>query len=317
MTYLLFFLGFVALVKGAGLLVDGAASIALRLRVSDLVVGMTVVAFGTSTPELFVSLLATLGGSGGIAIGNIVGSNTANILLVLGVAAVIRPLRVSSGTVRREMPFGLLASVALVLVAGDAFLDGAAEGLVGRADGLLLLCFFAIFVYYAASIARNIEGMESLASTHTLPRSLLLVAAGLTGLTLGGKWIVDGAVAISRAFALDETIVGLTVVALGTSLPELATSIVAARRGNTDIAIGNVVGSNIFNILLVLGVTAAVRPLPFPTANAVDLGVMIGANLLLLAAMFLGRRNTLGRWEGGVLLAGYLVYIAATFAGAR
>lgn len=317
MTYLLFVLGFVALVKGASLLVDGAASIARYLRVSDLVVGMTVVAFGTSTPELFVSLLAALRGSGGIAIGNVIGSNTANILLVLGIAAVIRPLRVSPGTVRREMPFGLLASVALVLVAGDAFFDGAAEGLVGRADGLLLLCFFAIFVYYAASIARDIEGMESLVSTHTLPRSLFLVAAGLAGLTLGGKWIVDGAVAISRAFGLEQTVVGLTIVALGTSLPELATSAVAARRGNTDIAIGNVVGSNIFNIFLVLGITAAVRPLPFHAANAVDLGVMIGANVLLLAGMFLGRRNTLDRWEGGALLAGYVVYLAATLLGAR
>lgn len=320
MIYVLFVLGFVALVKGADLLVDGAASVARRLHVSDLVIGMTVVAFGTSTPELFVSLLAALRGSADIAIGNIVGSNIANILLILGVSALIRPLVVSRGTVQREMPFGLLASFALVFVAGDALFDGAPEGMIGRADGLLLLCFFVIFIYYAASIAKKkIEGAESLvpAHEHSITRSLLLIAAGLAGLTLGGRWIVDGAVAIARVFDVSEAVVGLTVVAVGTSLPELATSVVAAWRGNTDIAIGNVVGSNIFNLFFVLGVTATVRPLPFHATNTVDLVVMIAANLLLFAGLFLGRRNILYRWEGVTLLTSYVVYIAATLARTR
>jgi cation:H+ antiporter len=315
-TYLLFFLGFVALVKGASLLVDGASSIARRLNVSDFVIGMTVVAFGTSTPELFVSLLAALHGNPDIAIGNIVGSNIANILLVLGVSALVRPLKASPGTVTREMPFALLASLALVFAAGDAFLDGAPEGTVARADGLLLLCFFAIFLYYSASIAKNLERMETLAPTpgYALSRSLLLVAAGLVGLTLGGTWIADGAVAIAHEFGMSEAVVGLTVVALGTSLPELATSTVAAWRGNPEIAVGNVLGSNILNVFFVLGVTAAVRPLPLHPGNLLDMGVMVGANLLLFAAMFLGKRLVLDRAEGGVLVAAYVVYLAVRVA---
>lgn len=319
MTYLLALVGFVALVKGASLLVDGAASIARRLCVSDLVVGMTVVAFGTSAPELFVSLLATLRGSADIAIGNIVGSNIANILLILGISALVRPFPVSRGMVRREMPFGLLVSFALVFAAGDAFLDGVPQGTVGRGDGLLLLCLFAVFMYYSASIARGIERMECLAPTHGhgLPRSVFLVVAGFAGLALGASWIVDGAVAVARVFGLSERVVGLTVVAVGTSLPELATSVVAAWKGNAEIAIGNVVGSNIFNILFVLAITATVRPLPFHAADTVDLAVMIAANLLLFAGLLVGRRATLGRWEGATLLVSYLLYIAFLFAVAR
>ena len=315
-TYLLFFLGFYALVKGADLLVDGASSIARRFNVSDFAIGVTVVAFGTSTPELFVSLIAALGGNPDIAVGNVVGSNIANTLLVLGVTALIRPLTISQGMVLREMPFGLLASCALLFVAGDAVFDGAAQGLVGRADGLLLLSFFAIFIYYSASNAQRVKGMEELTPPHGrgLVASLALVAAGLAGLTLGGKWIVDGAVAIARSFGMSEALVGLTVVAIGTSLPELATSAVAARKGNSDLALGNVLGSNIFNIYFVLGVTAVVRPLPFRSENTVDLIAMIGANLLLFAAVFMGRRVVLDRREGSLLLAGYLAYLASAIA---
>ena len=316
MTYPLFFLGFFALVKGASLLVDGAASIARRFNVSDFAIGMTVVAFGTSTPELFVTLIAALGGSPDIAIGNVGGSNIANTLLIHGVTAMIRPLVVSRGTILREMPFGLLASCALLFVAGDAVLDEAAQGVVGRADGLLLLSFFSIFLYYSASTAQRVAGMEELAPQRglSLARALALVGVGLAGLALGGKWIVDGAVAIAQTFGMSETLVGLTVVAIGTSLPELATSAVAAWKGNSDLALGNVLGSNIFNIYFVLGVTASVRPLPFHAENIVDLAAMVGANLLLFAVVFLGRRMVLDRWEGGVLVGGYLVYLAAGIA---
>ncbi|HWR98589.1 MAG TPA: calcium/sodium antiporter [Candidatus Methanoperedens sp.] len=315
MSYLLLLLGFLALVKGADLLVVGASSIARRLNVSDFAIGLTVVAFGTSTPELFVTLIAALGGNPGIAIGNVIGSNIANTLLILGVAAVIRPIAVSGGTVRREMPFGLLASCALLFVAGDALLEGAPRGGVGRADGLLLLSFFAIFLYYSVSTAQRVAGMEELVPQERgTAAALALVVAGLAGLALGGKWIVDGAVAIARTFGMSETLVGLTVVAIGTSLPELATSAVAARRGNADIALGNVLGSNIFNIYFVLGVTASVRPLPFLAENTMDLAAMIGANLLLFAALFIGRRMAIGRTEGGLLLAAYLGYLAAAIA---
>lgn len=316
MTYPLLFLGFFALVKGASLLVDGASSIARRFNVSDFAIGLTVVAFGTSTPELFVTLIATFAGSPDLAVGNVVGSNIANTLLILGVTALIRPLAISRGMVLREMPFGLLASCALLFVAGDALLDGATRGVVGRADGLLLLSFFSIFLYYSASTAQRVAGMEDLTPTHGhgLAAASALVLAGLVSLTLGGKWIVDGAVAIARAFGVSESLVGLTVVAIGTSLPELATSAVAAWRGNGAIALGNVLGSNIFNIYFVLGVTSTVRPLPFRAENIVDLAAMIGANLLLFAVALFGRRMVLHRWEGGVLVASYLVYIAAGIA---
>lgn len=316
MTYFLLLLGFLALVKGASLLVEGASSIARRFNISDFAIGMTVVAFGTSTPELFVTLIAALGGSPDIAVGNVIGSNISNTLLILGVTALISPLAVSRGTVWREMPFGLLASCALLFVAGDAVLDGAAQGVVGRADGLLLLSFFAIFLYYSASTAQRVAGMEELAPSRgsSLARALALVAAGLAGLTLGGKWIVDGAVAIAQTFGMSETLVGLTVVAIGTSLPELATSAVAAWKGNSDIALGNVLGSNIFNIYFVLGVTAIVRPLPFHAENTVDLAAMVGANLLLFAVIVIGRRLVLARWEGSVLVASYVAYLAAAIA---
>ena len=316
MVYLLFLLGFALLVKGADLLVDGAASFARRFDVSEFAIGMTVVAFGTSTPELFVTLIAGIEGNPDIAVGNVVGSNIANTLLILGVAALINPLAVSRGMVWREMPFGLLASCGLLLVAGDTYFDGAAQGVVGRADGLLLLSFFSIFIYYSASTAQRVKGMEELSPARgtSVVRELALLAAGLAGLVLGGKWIVDGAVALARTFGMSEALVGLTVVAVGTSLPELATSAVAARKGNADLALGNVLGSNIFNIYFVLGVTAVVRPLPFRAENAVDVIAMIGANLLLFAAVFSGRRMVLHRWEGGALLAGYLVYLAAGIA---
>jgi cation:H+ antiporter len=312
-TYILFVLGILALVKGAGLLVAGASSIARRFEISDFAIGMTVVAFGTSTPELFVTLIAALGGNPDIAVGNVIGSNIANTLLILGVTALIRPLTVSRGTVWRELPFGLLASCALLFVAGDAILDGAPQGVVGRGDGLLLLSFFSIFLYYSASTAQRVKGMEELAPPRgrSLARALALVVAGLAGLTLGGTWIVDGAVVIAQDFGMSETLVGLTVVAIGTSLPELATSAVAAWKGNSDLALGNVLGSNIFNIYFVLGVTAIVHPLPFHAENAVDLGAMVGANLLLFAVIVVGRRPVLARWEGSLLVASYLAYLAA------
>lgn len=312
MTYLLLPLGVLALVKGADLLVDGASSIARRLNVSEFAIGLTVVAFGTSTPELFVTLIAALGGSPGIAIGNVIGSNIANTLLILGATALIRPLAVARGTVWREMPFGLLASCALLFVAGDALLEGAPGGVVGRADGLLLLSFFAIFLYYSASTAQRVEGMEELVPQERgTAAALALVAAGLAGLALGGKWIVDGGVAVARALGMSETLVGLTVIAVGTSLPELAASAVAAWRGNAAIALGNVIGSNIFNIYFVLGTTATVRPLPFRAENTGDLAAMIGANLLLFGALFIRRRMVLDRLEGALLLAAYLGYLAA------
>ena len=313
-TYLLLIVGFVFLIKGADFLVDGASSIARKYNVSDLVIGLTVVAFGTSTPELFVNILASIKGSTDIAIGNVLGSNICNVLLILGVSAVIYPLSVSKGTVWKEIPFSLLAVITLGLMANDQMIDGAGKSLLTRIDGLVLLAFFAIFLYYSFSIAKAIEGMEEHmpAKTRGFTGSILLVVVGLIGLTLGGKWIVDGAVAIAGSFGMSESLVGLTIVAVGTSLPELATSAMAAYKKNIEIAVGNVVGSNIFNIFFVLGVSSTIKPLPFQTKSNWDVAVVIGSSLLLFLAMFTGKKQSLDRWEGVaflILYGGYLTFL--------
>ncbi len=310
-VYLLFLMGFVLLIKGADFLVDGASAIARKFNVSDLVIGLTVVAFGTSTPELFVNIVASAQGNTDIAIGNVLGSTISNVFLILGVSAIIYPLSVSKGTVWKEIPFSLLAVIVMGLMANDHLVDGDEFSLLTRIDGMVLLAFFIIFLYYSFSIASEIEGMHTLVSDKTrgLAKSLLLVIAGLVGLTLGGKWIVDGGVTIATNFGMSESLVGLTIVALGTSLPELATSAMAAYKKNVEIAVGNVVGSNIFNVFLVLGISASIKPLPFHTRNNRDIGVVILASLLLFLFMFTGKKRSLDRWEGAVFVVLYIAYI--------
>jgi cation:H+ antiporter len=312
LTYVLFAIGFVFLIKGADFLVDGATSVARSLNVSDLVIGLTVVAFGTSTPELFVNLVASFKGNADIAIGNVLGSNIANIFLILGVSSIIYPLEVTKGTVWKEIPFSLLAAMVLLFMANDQLLDKAGASGLTRVDGLTFLCFFVIFIYYTFSIAEQVEGMEEHvpARQYGWHRTLLYIIVGLAGLTVGGKWIVDGAIALATKFGMSESLIGLTIVAVGTSLPELATSAVAAYKKNVEIAVGNVVGSNIFNLFFVLGISATIKPLPFQTKNNIDLGVVILASLMLFFFMFTGKKRSLDRWEGIVFLILYLGYIA-------
>jgi cation:H+ antiporter len=314
LPYLLLIIGFVLLIKGADFLVEGASSLARRCHVSDLVIGLTVVAFGTSTPELFVNIIASLKGNTDIAIGNVLGSNIANVFLILGVASVIYPLSVTRGTVWKEIPLSLLAALLLGILANDQWIDGKDFSILSRIDGLVFLSFFTIFMYYSFSIAARIEGMEEHvpAKQHSPIKSFLLVLSGLAGLGLGGRWIVETAAQIAMSAGMSQSMVGLTVVAVGTSLPELATSSVAAYKRNVEIAVGNVVGSNIFNIFFVLGISAFVKPLPFQIKNNVDVGVVIGASLLLFLYMFTGKKRVLDRWEGGllvVLYVGYMVYV--------
>jgi len=312
LTYLFFVLGFVLLIKGADWLVTGASAMARRFKVSDLVIGLTVVAFGTSTPELFVNIVASAGGNTEIAVGNVLGSNISNVLLILGISAIIHPLSVSKGTVWKEIPFSLLAVIVLGLMANDQLIDDAGSSRLTRIDGLVLLAFFLIFLYYSFSIATAIEGLDDHVAVKTsgIAKSLLLVIAGLIGLTLGGKWIVDGAVTLAKSFGMSESLVGLTIVAVGTSLPELATSAMAAYKKNVEIAVGNVVGSNIFNIFFVLGISATIKPLPFQAKNNLDIGVVLVSSLLLLLSMFTGKKRLLDRWEGIVFLFLYGGYIA-------
>lgn len=316
LTYLLIPVGFYFLIKGGDLLVDGASSIAKRLGISSLVIGLTIVAFGTSAPELIVNIFASIQGNTDIAIGNILGSNIANILLILGISAVIFPLAVKKSTVWKEIPFSLLAVIVLGLMANDMLIDGAQASLITRIDGLVLIAFFIIFLYYTFGIskAQPADAVETQFTKYSVPRSIFMIILGLLGLTLGGKWIVDGAVALAEFFNVSQAIIGLTIVAVGTSLPELATSAIAAYKKDTDIAVGNIVGSNIFNIFWILGVSALINPLPFSAILAKDLWVTIGATTLLFAFMFIGKRHELERWQGITFIALYIGYVAVLVA---
>lgn len=322
LTYILFFIGFALLIKGADLLVDGASSLAKRLGISALVIGLTIVAFGTSTPELIVNILASINGNTDIAIGNILGSNIVNILFILGISAVIYPLAVKKGTVWKEIPLAFLAVIVLTFMANDAFIDNSSFSALTRTDGLVLISFFAIFLYYVFGIskvessatvdAEPVKQVESTPRAHSLWRSSLMIGGGLLGLVIGGKWIVDGAVVFATGLGVSEALIGLTIVAVGTSLPELATSAVAAYKKDVDIAVGNIVGSNIFNIFWILGVSAIIRPLPFSPMLASDVFVTVLATLLLFISLFVGKRHILERWQGVcfiTLYVGYVVYL--------
>lgn len=308
----LFVLGFVLLVKGADLLVDGASSVARRFNISNIVIGLTIVAFGTSMPELIVNVIASAQGNTDIAIGNVLGSNIANILLILGISAMIYPILAQRNTVIKEIPFSLLAAVVIGIMANDVLLKSGGSTQLGMADGLILLCFFIIFMYYTFSIVKTQDELTNGddGALLTPARSGLYILAGLVGLVVGGKWIVDGAVLMAGWIGMSEAVVGLTVVAIGTSLPELATSAVAAMKKQSDIAIGNVVGSNIFNIFWILGVSAMIKPLPFNTKSNVDIIMTIAASALLFVLMYLGKRHTIERWQGALMVMVYVSYVA-------
>lgn len=311
LPYFQLIFGFIIIIKGADFLVDGSSSLARLLKISDLAIGLTVVAFGTSTPELFVNVIASLKGNTDIAIANVLGSNIANILLILGVSSIIRPLSVTKGTVWKEIPFSLLAAIVLGLMANDRFIDKNGVSILTRIDGLVLMSFFVIFLYYSFSIAKEIDGMDNQipSKEYGLMKSVLRVALGLAGLAFGAQWVVDGAIRLALKFGISQTLIGLTIVALGTSLPELATSTVAAYKGNADIAVGNVVGSNIFNIFFVLGVSGTINPIPFHGRNNIDIGMVIFASLLLFTFMFTGKKRSIDRWEGILSLVLYGVYL--------
>ncbi len=317
LTIILFILGFVFLVKGADILVEGSSSIAKRFGVSAFFIGLTVVAFGTSLPELIVSLLASIQGSTGIALGNVIGSNISNSLLILGVSAIIAPLVVKKATIRKEIPYTLLAVLAVGFLANDVLIDHGRANTLTRSDGLILILFFAIFMVYTFGISREeesviekaVEGIAGDTKEYATTAASGMIIAGLAGLYLGGRWIVSGATAMAAAAGISETLIGLTIVAVGTSLPELAASVVAARKGKTDIAIGNVVGSNIFNLLWVLGISSFVSPIAFQTMLNVDLGLLFLITILLIILIYVGRRNVLEKREGITLLAIYGLYL--------
>lgn len=301
--------GLLLILVGANILTDGASSIAKRFNISTLVIGLTIVAFGTSAPELTVSVVSALKGSSDMAIGNVMGSNIFNTLMIVGCTAAIVPISMTKGTLSKEIPLCVLASIVLFICANGVWIDHAPTNSINRSDGLLLLCFFLIFLGYTFAIAHNGEGNEE-ATIKQMPiwKAALFIVAGLVGLIYGGDFFVNGASNIARNLGVSESVIGLTLVAGGTSLPELATSIVAAVKKKPEMAIGNVIGSNLFNIFFVLGCSASIHPLNIQGINNVDFGVLIGSCVLLYFFGLFFKKRTVTRWEGIVMVLCYIAY---------
>lgn len=315
--------GLLLILLGANGLTDGASSVAKRLRIPSIVIGLTIVAFGTSAPELTVSVSSAMKGSADIAIGNVVGSNIFNTLMIVGCTAMFAPIVITRNTLRKEIPLCILSSVVLLICANDVFLDNASENILTRVDGLLLLCFFAVFMGYTLAIASPKASVNTPPQPESQPappseeeeikvlpwwRSVVYIIGGLAALIYGGQLFVDGATGIARGLGVSESIIGLTLVAGGTSLPELATSIVAALKKNPEIAIGNVIGSNLFNIFFVLGCSASITPLRLSGINNFDLLTLVGSGILLwLFGLFFAKR-TITRIEGGIMMLCYVAY---------
>lgn len=310
MNFLLVLCGLVVLILGATWLVEGASSIAKRLGVSALTIGLTVVAFGTSAPELSVNLISAIGGNSDIAMGNILGSNIFNTFMILGIAALVKPVGVQKSTVKVEIPFFLLSALMLTVMANGVWLDKVELNLISRSSGLLLLLLFGVFMYYNFLTGKEDSQNDAPeVKNRRLWVSMLMVIGGLGLLVGGGKLIVTGAVNMATKLGVSQSIIGLTIVAAGTSLPELATSVVAAYRNKPDIAIGNVVGSNIFNILLILGTTATIKPIFLYPGINIDLGMNVIAGLFMLAFAVGGPGRKFDRREGVFLVLVYLGYI--------
>lgn len=313
MVYLLFIVGFVILIKGAELLVDGATILAKNYHISNLVIGLTIVSMGTSLPELFVNIMASIDGSPGIAIGNILGSNISNVLLILGLTATIKPLPVQKSLYLSEIPMMLAATFMVGFLANANFISNSQGLELSRLDGFFLLMFFVLFMGYIFSIANYTNGDdivdETASSPHKTSKPVSFIVIGILGLYFGGNWVVAGAVALADVFSLSKSFIGLSIVAVGTSLPELVTSVMAAKKGETDIAMGNIIGSNIFNVLWVLGLSALIRPLAFDTTSNIDLGMVIFSSTLLIFAIIAGKKVKIGRLSGLIFIIIYMCYM--------
>lgn len=311
--------GLALILVGANILTDGSAALARRIGISDLIVGLTVVAFGTSTPELVISVLSAARDTAGLAVGNVVGSNIFNILVIVGITAIVRPISVGRGIMSTEIPLVILSSLLLIVMANGPLLDGAPLSVITRVDGIILLIFFILFMRETLVRSRRrpapapeaASGPTANPAANEMPlaKSLVFIVLGLAGLIIGGDRFVAGASDIARGMGVSDAVIGLTIVAVGTSLPELAASVAAALKGNSDMALGNVIGSNVFNIFLVLGAAATVRPLPLGDVTAVDLGTLMGASLLFWICGWLVGRRTITRGEGVMLTALYVAYM--------
>lgn len=311
MDILLLIAGLGLILAGANFLTDGSAALAQRFRMPEFIIGLTIVAVGTSTPELVVSVLSAAAGNSDVALGNIVGSNIFNVFLILGVCALIRPLALTSGNIRRDIPFGLAASLVLLLVTSDTLLRPEAADRIGRADGVLMLALYIVLMAY--TIRRTprpeVRPEEAAAPRTALWLSVAMIAGGLAGLIFGGELFLDNATALARRLGVSESVIAITLVAGGTSLPELASSVVSLLKGKADMALGNVIGSNIANILLILGLSATIHPLTMGGITRTDILVVVLSSVLLFVTAFTFRRRTIDRWEGAIFLAIYALYI--------
>ncbi len=313
MSYILLIIGFIILIKGADLFVSGSSGLAKHFRISPIIIGLTIVAFGTSAPEAAVSITAALNGTSDITIGNVVGSNLINISLIIGVAAVIYPLKVQKATIIKEIPLALLGSVVLLILVLDINLQNHSVNILTRADGLILIAFFIIFLYYIIEMAlkhqatRNDQVKES--QKENLKKYIIYTIIGLVGVTFGGWLVVNKSQEIALSLGMSETLVGLTIVAIGTSLPELVTAITAALKKENEIALGNIVGSNIFNTLFILGVSSVITPLVLETKIIFDIIIMIVLTFVLLI-FSTTHKSKINRFEGLLLTIVYLIYLA-------
>ena len=314
LSIICFVVGIALVIFGADWLTKGASDLARHLKMSELMIGLTIVAIGTSLPELVISVSSALSGNSGISLGNILGSNIFNGMLILGTTALIAPIVFSGKMLSRELPFNLLASVVVLLVSGSMLVGGAPGEYITRYNGLILLCFCAVFVRYTFSLRGNEEDSAA-QQPMSMGKILLFIAGGLAALIVGGKMFVSGASDIARGFGLSEALIGITIVSAGSSLPELAVSVNAARKGNVGIALGNVLGSNILNVFFILGCSATISPISLDGFTPVDYYVLLASSLFIyLFCAFFGK-NKITRWEGGLLVAGYVAYLVYLIMG--
>jgi len=308
-------LGFLPLTFGNKWLVNGASSIAKKKHISNLVIGLTIVAFGTSSPELVVNILSATSDNSGFSFGNVVGSNIINILVILGISAVIYPMAVKSPTIWIEIPLCLLSAMILIVIANDSFLDDTSVSIISRTDGLMLIGFFLVFMYYSwYALKRDDEDHEIKVKEYSTSKAVTFVIVGMTLLAAGGQIIVHFASKFAVDFGIPDRIIGLTILSVGTSLPELSTSIVAAMKKNVDISIGNIIGSNLFNTFLILGVSSTIRPIPLEVGANLDLLMNIVATMLVFIFVFTRKGRMIDRLEGAIMVAifaGYMYFVLA------
>lgn len=306
--FLLIAAGFAILIYGADTFVNGASSLALILKIPNIVIGLTIVAFGTSSPELAVNIAASLDHQSEITMGNILGSNIINIAVILGIASLIKPLEIRRNTTRIEIPLAVLSSL-VIFVMGNDFIFDNVDAVISRSEGLVLLQFFSVFLVYSILISLSGKPEESDFKKYSIFKSIFYFTAGLVMIIVSGKIIVDSTVSLAVNFGIPERIISLTVIALGTSLPELATSVVAAKKGNVDLAVGNVVGSCLFNAFFVLGVSAAIYPVTVVDQNQFDFLINVLVSLLLYIFIFTGEGRNINKWEGISFLVVYSIYL--------